>query len=218
MEVVICLLLLAAPTDRVDQAARRILSDDAYQTELPEGTYRPDTEAPSEPPSDSDMSAGQIEVPDAVATIAQLVWWILVGVAAAVALLWLARELAARYEKPPPPAPAAPGAAKETASPAPTDPDALAAAGRFGEAIHALLLRVLLELRRRARIRPAWTSREVVTHVPLADVAEERLRALVHAVERTHFGGVPADAAEYRRRADDTAALLAELPRGPPGG
>ncbi|MHC4971923.1 MAG: hypothetical protein ACYTG3_06295 [Planctomycetota bacterium] len=216
MEVVILLLLLAAPADRADQAARRILSDADYQTELPEGHLLPGADAPTDQPFDFDAADRQIEAGDAVTTIARLVWWICIGVVAVISLLWLARELAARYERKPPAA-AVPAAAPRTAPAATADPERLAEAGRYGEAIHALLLRVLAELRRRAKILPAWTSREVVTHVPLGDAARRGLRALVHAVERTHFGGVAADAAEYRRRADDTAALLTELPKGPRG-
>ena len=75
-----------------------------------------------------------------------------------------------------------------------------------------------MELRRRSEVPPSWTSREVVAHVPLADETKDGLRTLVHAVERTHFGGLPADAQEYRRRADAAMALLAALPKGAAGG
>lgn len=206
----ILLLLLAAPADRADEAARRVLSDTGYQTELPDGSVLPD------PPSDPGV-AGQIEPTGAFATIARLVFWILAGVVVVVALLWLARALAARYEKKPQAAAAPVAAASKETPPVLVDPEALAGAGRYGEAIHALLLRVLVELKQGAKIRPAWTSREIVTHVPLADPARDGLRGLVDAVERTHFGGAPADAAEYRRRAEDTEALLAGLVRGSRG-
>jgi len=216
MEVVICLLLLAAPTPtEVDRAARLVLSDAAYQTELPAGTARPDP-ATSSRTSGRDLPDLDLEAPGALSTIARLVWWILIGVVVAIGVTWLARELAARFDKTPRPA-AAPSVVSRAAPPAPIDPEGLAGAGRYGEAIHALLLRVFSELRQRAKVQPAWTSREVVTHVPLADEAREGLRTLVHAVERTHFGGVAADAAEYRRRSDDAAAVLAGLPKGPRG-
>jgi hypothetical protein len=212
MEVVICLLLLAAPTE-ADQAARRILSETEYQTELPEHAPRADPERGSRRTGVVDEDLGRIESPDTLATVMRILWWIFVGVGLVVLLLWLGRELGARHEKAPSAA-AAPGAMPRTAPPAPIDPEGLAAAGRYGEAIHALLLRVLLELRRGARIQPAWTSREVATRVPLEDTVREGLRALVHAVERVHFGGLPADEAEYRRCADDTTALLSRLTEG----
>ena len=215
MEVVICLLLLAAPTPtEVDHAARRVLSDAAYQTELPAGTARPDAGTPSR--TDRDAPDLDFEASGAVSTIARLVWWILIAVVVAIGVAWLARELTARFDKTPRPA-AAPSVVARDEPPAHIDPDGLAGAGRYGEAIHALLLRVFSELRQRANVQPAWTSREVVTHVPLRDAARKGLRTLVHAVERTHFGGVAADAAEYRRRADDAAAVLAGLPKGPRG-
>ncbi|MHC4134977.1 MAG: DUF4129 domain-containing protein [Planctomycetota bacterium] len=217
MEVVLCLLLLVAPTPaEVDQAARRVLSDAAYQTELPEGAAHPGTGTPSGTFSGGEAADRDFEARGAFSMIARLVWWILIGVAVAIGIAWLARELGARYDKAPRPA-AAPGAAPRAAPPSHVDAEGLAGAGRYGEAIHALLLRVLSELRKRANVQPAWTSREVVTHVPLADAAREGLRTLVHAVERTHFGGVPADAAEYRRRAEDAAALLSQLPKGSRG-
>jgi hypothetical protein len=220
MEVVICLLLLlGAPTEaEVDQAIHEILSDAAYQTALPARTVPTTPEEPSDRlgSRDGGFGRGLDGPPGAFAVIARLVWWILVAVGAATLLLWLARELGARYDRAPRPV-AAPGVAVRPAPAVRADPDALAGAGRYGEAIHALLLQVLAELRNRSEVPPAWTSREVAAHVPLAGEAREGLRSLVHSVERTHFGGVPADAGEYRRRADDAKALLSELPRGARG-
>ena len=216
MEVVICFLLLAAPTAaEVDQAVHRVLSDAAYQIELPERAV-PTTPADRLGPGDGAPGRDFDGTPDAFAVIARLVWWILVAVGVATVLMWLARELGARYEKAPPPA-AAPGTAARRAPPARADAEALAGAGRYREAIHALLLQVLSELRKRSEVPPAWTSREVAAHVPLAGEARDGLRTLVHSVERTHFGGVPADANEYRRRADDAAVLLSALPKGSRG-
>ena len=216
MEVVILLLLLAAPTPaEVNQAALRVLSDAAYQTELPEGATHPDTGTPSGTSSAGDAPDRDSEARGAFSTVARLIWWILIVVAVAIGIAWLARELGVRYDKTPRPA-AAPGAAPRAAPPRSVDAEGLAGAGRYAEAIHAHLLRVLQELRKRVNVSPAWTSREVVTHVPLEDAARGALRTLVHAVERTHFGGVPADAAEYRRRAEDATALLSRLPKGPP--
>lgn len=212
MEAVILVLLLAAPREaEVDRAARRVLSDEAYQTQLPEGTA-PTTSATSpgrrSPMRDPNLDGGG----GAFATITNLVWWILVAVAAAIGLLWLARELGARFDAAPGSAAAAPAAARRPAAPALADHEALAGAGRYAEAIHALLLRVLAELRMRSEVPSAWTSREVVAHVPLAGETKDGLRTLVHAVERTHFGGLPADAMEYRRQADAATALLETLP------
>ena len=76
--------------------------------------------------------------------------------------------------------------------------EALAAEGRFADAIHALLLETLQALSRAARLAPSLTSREIVEHVPLPDRARAALEGLVLAVEVSRFGGAPAAEPEYR--------------------
>jgi hypothetical protein len=94
-----------------------------------------------------------------------------------------------------------------------SDADALAAEGRYEEAIHILLFRSIEELagRRPGAVRPALTSRDIAS----LDVLPERPRAafarLAQAVERTFFGGRPADAAAFgEARADYEAFAFAE--------
>lgn len=81
------------------------------------------------------------------------------------------------------------------------DADELARRGQFAEAIHTLLLRTLQELVRRAAVRvaPATTSREILARVPLLADARSALAGLITAVEITHFGDEPANAADYER-------------------
>jgi hypothetical protein len=81
------------------------------------------------------------------------------------------------------------------------DADDLARAGEFAEAIHTLLLRTLHELARTAAVRvaPAMTSREILARVPLLADARQALAGLITAVEITHFGDEPANAADYER-------------------
>jgi hypothetical protein len=81
------------------------------------------------------------------------------------------------------------------------DADELARRNEFAEAIHTLLLRTLQELARSAalRVAPAMTSREVLARVPLLADARSALAGLITAVEITHFGDQPADAADYER-------------------
>ena len=81
------------------------------------------------------------------------------------------------------------------------DADELARRGRFAEAIHTLLLRTLQELVRSAAVRvaPAMTSREILARVPLLADARSALADLITAVEITHFGDEPANAADYDR-------------------
>jgi hypothetical protein len=81
------------------------------------------------------------------------------------------------------------------------DADELAGRSEFAEAIHTLLLRTLQELVRSAAVRvaPATTSREILARVPLLADARSALAGLITAVEITHFGDEPANAADYDR-------------------
>lgn len=77
--------------------------------------------------------------------------------------------------------------------------DDLAAAGRFSEAMHLLLLTSLADLAGRLdmRIAASLTSREIVRRVDLDPAGKDAFRRLVEAVELVHFGGRDADAARY---------------------
>ena len=81
------------------------------------------------------------------------------------------------------------------------DADELARRGEFAEAIHTLLLRTLEELVRSAavRVQRSHTSREILSRVPLLADAREAFADLITAVELTHFGDEPANAADYDR-------------------
>ena len=73
----------------------------------------------------------------------------------------------------------------------------LAAAGRFAEAIHVLLLETLSALSRAAQLAPSLTSREIVARVPLPARARDALSGLVLAVEVSRFGGAAAGERDY---------------------
>ena len=81
------------------------------------------------------------------------------------------------------------------------DPDRLAAAGQFAEAIHALLLRSLVLIAR--RLGSSWprslTSREILRHGKLPAEASLQLGQLVQRVEVHHFGGLEPAATDYTR-------------------
>ena len=89
------------------------------------------------------------------------------------------------------------------------DPDALAAEGRFAEAIHALLLRALRGLARSiGGIARGLTSREIIPRSP-AGAARAALEELVGTVERHEFGAQPLSAADFQRCRSVAAALPA---------
>ena len=80
-----------------------------------------------------------------------------------------------------------------------SDVEDLARQGRFGEAIHLLLLHLFAALQRRPATAPApaHTGREVLARTRLASQAHEALGVLVLAAEKIHFGGRPASQEDY---------------------
>src|SRR5262249_38684250 len=91
------------------------------------------------------------------------------------------------------------------------DPEALAGAGRYAEAIHAVWLRTLAELaaRQRLSLPPSQTTREIAAAGPASAQARPALRALVGAVEESLFGGRPVGPDEYRSSLDNAKRVLA---------
>jgi hypothetical protein len=77
--------------------------------------------------------------------------------------------------------------------------DALAARGRFAEAIHHLLLRSVDDIaRRRPRlVRPALTSRELSASEGMPGAARQLFAAIAALVERSLFGGREVGQAEW---------------------
>lgn len=93
------------------------------------------------------------------------------------------------------------------------DADRLAADGQFDEAIHILLFRSIDDLaaRRPGAVRQALTSRDIAGLEALPSGARAAFARLAQAVERTFFGGRPADAEAFgRARADYEAFAFAE--------
>lgn len=93
------------------------------------------------------------------------------------------------------------------------DADRLAGMGRFEEAIHVLLFRSIDELARRrpGAVRAALTSRDIARLEVLPPAPRAAFARLAQAVERTFFGGRPADAEAFgQARADYEAFAFAE--------
>lgn len=83
--------------------------------------------------------------------------------------------------------------------------DGLARRGRFGEAIHLLLLGVLETLRTDTPTSRATTAREIARMT--VGPHRERLQALVRASELAHFGGRSATRAEFEACRRDAAEM-----------
>jgi hypothetical protein len=189
---------LASPeAAEVREAARAVLSQPAYQSELPgdpEFGAAPTSAAPRPHRWDGPRLADG-------SPIAGVLMWSLIGifVVLAGAVAW--RELkVGRAGEPAGPDGGDGDAPAPVIGPAPlADAEALAALGQFAEAVHVLLLRTLQALSRRADVPEALTSREVLGTVSLAPPARAALGQLVDAVEVTRFGGAAAGRADYDR-------------------
>ncbi len=79
------------------------------------------------------------------------------------------------------------------------DADALAAEGRFEDAVRALLHRSIDDIEQRSprSVRRAQTGREIARLPVLSAAASEALAPLVRAVERSWFGGARLDESDY---------------------
>jgi len=182
-------LASAAPAaDEIRRRAGEILGSGGFQTSLPRDAAAPTFDLPLGP----------------LALLLRILAWGGVAVAAFLAAAWLVRRLGpaerdAEVAGERPPAPVAiPIASAE----------ALAARGRFAEAIHALLLETLDALSRAARLAPSLTSREIAARIPLPAPAREALSGLVVAVELSRFGGAAAGETDYRACLDRFHAFL----------
>ncbi|WP_447757958.1 DUF4129 domain-containing protein [Sphingopyxis fribergensis] len=87
--------------------------------------------------------------------------------------------------------------------------DALAAEGRFAEAVHLLLYRSVedIEGRRPGLVKPAMTSRELSEARDLPSVAREAFSRIARAVEISLFGGRAIDAGAW----DQCRSAYAEM-------
>jgi hypothetical protein len=130
--------------------------------------------------------------------------WIVVGLAVLALVVAIVRSLGARAPAPEDKrskvridvAPTLPDAAEDSRP----DYVALADAGRFGAAMHAMLREALRLLQERAGRLPLHaTARGAVRYARRHSMPVDALDALVVDVERVHFGGADADAGRYRQ-------------------
>jgi hypothetical protein len=94
--------------------------------------------------------------------------------------------------------------------------DELAAAGRFVEAMHVLLLQGLADIRARLdeQFADSLTSREILRSAKLSEVGRRSLRDIVDRVEWTYFGEHPAALADYVACRESFHALAQTLEQG----
>jgi hypothetical protein len=148
------------------------------------------------------------------ASVARIVGWLLILGTCAVVIASLVGQQTARRDvslpAPPAPTPAPTPAPAAAAGPA-ADPEELAAAGRWGEALHALLLSTLATLatRRAGGLPSALTAREAALALALRPPSSGALGELLRAVESDLWGGRPANSEDWLRGRDAARALRA---------
>ena len=93
------------------------------------------------------------------------------------------------------------------------DADALAAERRFGEAIHALLLHCVGEIKKRPgfAISDSLTGREIARRTVFSDDTRAAFRNLVARAEKSHFGNHPAREDDYRTCRQDYLRITAAI-------
>jgi hypothetical protein len=191
-------LLAAASDDPVRRAVERVLAGGSYQTDLPSAT----TALPA-PRVTAPVGGASIRWPGLAGAgpLMRAVIWAGVVVVVALALTALWPSMSGVAALPPPPAMPRPPPRGSPSRLTLGQVEQLASEGRFGPAIHGLLLCALHELQPRspaARL-PGLTAREVMERVHLRDPERQALGAVLAAAERVHFGGRPAGEDEYRR-------------------
>lgn len=179
----------------------RVLGDGRYQTEKPAPQEVPDVEPWVIPPWLVKTILWALG-----AVVAGLVIFFLVGLARDLVQGRRGRGQAA--EAPPAETPgvtAVPPQRHEAEQRSLDEADALAAAGRFSEAIHLLLLVALERLRQELgpRVAPAMTGREVLRLAAIPGTASAPLQRMVALSEINHFGGRSAAEPDYRRCRED---------------
>ena len=135
------------------------------------------------------------------AELVRVLFWVLV-IAAAGAVLFLilrevgALEFSALRKKRAAPAEPLYRPDVETAKALLADADALAAEGRYEEAVHVLLLRSVEDMRRwrPKSVQPSFTSRDLAGLPSLPEAARAAFSAMARLVETSLFGGRPVGA------------------------
>lgn len=215
----------AGPAATAAETAAEVLAQPRYQSDFPLPPGTPATPDPAPAPSmPSDTPDFPSTEPDDLAPPQMPIEsggsgidlrYVLLGAAilgfvllAVYVMRRMPRQMRATGTRPAPVIAAmrSPDAAPESVrQPGPLDEaEQLAAAGRFSEAIHFILLRFLAELRHRANlaIADSLTSREILRKDALPPPTREALGILIGAVELCHFGGRRADEKLFRHCAE----------------
>lgn len=198
-------------------ARARVILDSRYQTQLPQHQKPQDLgegERPSSLGGGVDPLPVLAPVIGAGAELTRVVFIVLAVSVVVLILAWLTQTLlqkmASERQGGESDAEVESGEAEPVRELDVEDATRLAAEGRFGEAIHALLLAAIRHFAARAHmdIQPSRTSRELVRLLPLTGDSRPRFNELVMAVERTLFGGEAAGAEDFQRSLERFRSLV----------
>ena len=205
--------LLHAPPIAMAQDAERLSEVSRTRDQVLEsGEYQTDPPAPREPeerPEQMTLPAGLVEA----------ILWVIGGIVVVMIAVFLynalqnrsgfkinrdSRQASPRLVETP-----ISDAQREQDARTLEEADALAAEGRFAEAIHLLLLVAMDRLKRELgnRLTPALTGREVLQLAPIPGAVVEPLTRMVSLSEIKHFGGRDAAAPDYAQCRDDFLAF-----------
>jgi len=205
--VALTLLVAAAAQDVTRERVEDLLERAGIQRELPG--------EPGALPDDGPSRSSDWNMPSLGAGVAQAAFWLFVGCAGVFLLVLIVRAFSGRRA----PAEGRSGkvrlAGERPAEPPPPrevpEHSALAAAGDFAAAVHALLQKAFALWEAKTRPLPQRaTGRDVLRVVRAAKVESDALAALVGAVERVHFGGRPADQVLYEASCERLAQWEAQ--------
>jgi hypothetical protein len=199
----------------VSGRARAILKDSRYQTHLPQHEAPQDLAESQTPPSFGGALPPVVEpVIGAGAELARILFIVLLVAVAALVLAWVVQAVFQRMARGRKSAESEAEVKGEEAGPQREldveDATRLAAEGRYGEAIHALLLAAIQHFAVRAhmQVQPSRTSRELARLLPLRGESRAKFNELVQAVERTLFGGEAAGPEDYQRSLERFRSLV----------
>ena len=187
----------------VRKAAASVTKDLGVQSRLPNSSGT--AESAQGGSSGLGLGGHAISIP-APAAVFTLLQWVMIAIAVVALLALLAVVVREQFE--PGARRSVSGAPPEPDTPlAPTDPrallaraDELAAAGRFAEAMHCVLLAAMATIGGGQTLQSAdsLTSWELLRSSPLPPPQLQTARELVIRVERTWFGKRPAAVEDYR--------------------
>lgn len=204
-------VVAASPAEEIRKAAKSELSGSGYQKEMPHGLKLRGSENPNmaEMPAhhegrrgdDEERGGRTLSVPNIPIINALMYMGAIISVVLVV--FFFAREFfgySPDAEADEVDAPGEPEPDAEVVTAPLGDAELLAKQGRYGEAIHTLLLRTLEELKRRHHepVPSSFTSREILARIALAEQARSALAGLITAVEVSHFGGQEPSSTDYQ--------------------